>query len=255
MFELDQHVRPAGAEAAHDGVEGAALRPAPGQPAMLEQLEGAVLPAERLDLRQRSAGFAGAILLVWRRGAMPAQPRVRPFIELKLKNAREVGGKELRLACACGRGTRNRPSRRRERERFCPSDAEALGLVRPPIRIEEDYSGLAGQPAPEDQERAAREVIATGRAEVVVLSLGAEGALLVTEAASERFAAIAVEAKSTVGAGDSMLAGIVLALARGANLNEAVRFGVAAGAAALLGSGTELCRREDVERLYADRGR
>jgi 6-phosphofructokinase 2 len=34
---------------------------------------------------------------------------------------------------------------------------------------------------------------------------------------------------------------------------DAVRFGVAAGAAALLGSGTQLCRRDDVERLYANR--
>jgi 6-phosphofructokinase 2 len=48
-----------------------------------------------------------------------------------------------------------------------------------------------------------------------------------------------------------MLAGIVLSLCRGHELREAVRYGIAAGAAALLGSGTELCRRSDVERLYA----
>ena len=47
-----------------------------------------------------------------------------------------------------------------------------------------------------------------------------------------------------------MLAGIVLGLTRGLALSEAVRFGMA-GAAALSGSGTELCRRSDVERLYA----
>ena len=48
-----------------------------------------------------------------------------------------------------------------------------------------------------------------------------------------------------------MLAGIVLGLTRGLALREAVQFGIAAGAAALLGSGTQLCRREDAERLYA----
>jgi 6-phosphofructokinase 2 len=47
-----------------------------------------------------------------------------------------------------------------------------------------------------------------------------------------------------------MLAGIVLSLTRGLPIREAVRFGIAAGAAALLGSGTQLCQREDVERLY-----
>ena len=68
---------------------------------------------------------------------------------------------------------------------------------------------------------------------------------------SERFPAIPVRAISTVGAGDSMLAGIVLDLYRGLPLREAVRFGMAAGAAALLGSGAQLCRLDDVERLYA----
>jgi 6-phosphofructokinase 2 len=100
------------------------------------------------------------------------------------------------------------------------------------------------------QECAAREVIEQGRSEIVVLSLGEEGALLVTAEGCERFAAIPVEARSTVGAGDSTLAGIVLGLTRGLALREAVRFGLAAGAAALLGSGTQLCRRADVERLY-----
>jgi len=74
--------------------------------------------------------------------------------------------------------------------------------------------------------------------------------LLATAQECERLAAVPVEARSTVGAGDSMLAGVVLGLSREMPLREAVRFGLAAGAAALLGSGTELCRRSDVERLY-----
>jgi 6-phosphofructokinase 2 len=103
----------------------------------------------------------------------------------------------------------------------------------------------------QDEEDAVHEVIAQGRAEIVVLSLGERGALVATAQGSERVAAIPVEAKSTVGAGDSMLAGIVLGLCRGLSLGDAVRFGVAAGTAALFGSGTQLCRRDDVERLYA----
>jgi 6-phosphofructokinase 2 len=103
-----------------------------------------------------------------------------------------------------------------------------------------------------DEEAAARQVIAENRAEIVVLSLGARGALLVNRQESERFPAIPVQERSTVGAGDSMLAGIVLGLTRGLSLHEAVRFGMAAGTAALLGSGTQLCRRADVERLYAE---
>jgi len=52
------------------------------------------------------------------------------------------------------------------------------------------------------------------------------------------------------GAGDIMVAGIALSLARGKPLRESVLFGVAAGTAAVMTPGTELCRREDAERLY-----
>jgi 6-phosphofructokinase 2 len=122
-------------------------------------------------------------------------------------------------------------------------------LLKPSLRELQDLVGreIGG---PSEQEKAAREVIEQGRSEIIVLSLGAEGAFLATAQGCERFAAVPVDAKSTVGAGDSMLAGVVLGLSREMPLREAVRFGVAAGAAALLGSGTELCRRSDVERLY-----
>jgi len=53
-----------------------------------------------------------------------------------------------------------------------------------------------------------------------------------------------------VGAGDSMTGGIVLGLERGLSLDESAMFGVAAGTAAVMTPGTELCRREDTERIY-----
>jgi 6-phosphofructokinase 2 len=49
-----------------------------------------------------------------------------------------------------------------------------------------------------------------------------------------------------------MLAGILVGLIRGLSLSEATRFGIAAGAAALLAAGTQLCRLDDVERLYQE---
>jgi 6-phosphofructokinase 2 len=101
-------------------------------------------------------------------------------------------------------------------------------------------------------EEAARAVIAEGRCAVLVVSLGAEGALLATADGCRRFLAARVAAVGSVGAGDSMLAGLLVALTRGRELVEAVRFGIAAGSAALLRPGTELCRREDTERLYRE---
>lgn len=102
------------------------------------------------------------------------------------------------------------------------------------------------------QESAARRVVAAGRCEVLVVSLGAAGALLATADGCHRFPAANVRVAGSIGAGDSMLAGILVALVRGWPIGEAVRFGNAAGAAALLRPGTELCRRDDAERLYRD---
>jgi 6-phosphofructokinase 2 len=122
-------------------------------------------------------------------------------------------------------------------------------MLKPSLRELEELTGrrIAGE---QDEEEAVQAVIAQRRAEIVVVSLGARGALVGRRGWSKRVPAIPVEAKSTVGAGDSMLAGIVLGLSRGHGLGEAVRFGIAAGTAALLGSGTQLCRRDDAERLY-----
>lgn len=115
-----------------------------------------------------------------------------------------------------------------------------------------ELESLAGQPLRDehDEDQAARALIEQGRCQVAVVSLGARGALLASRDGVERLPPIPVLAKSAVGAGDSMLAGILVGLARGLSLREAARFGIAAGTAALLAAGTQLCHAEDVDRLY-----
>jgi 6-phosphofructokinase 2 len=112
---------------------------------------------------------------------------------------------------------------------------------------------LAGRPLPTetDQIAAAHELLDRGFAEVIVASLGERGALLVTRDVARSFPAIEVPVESAVGAGDSMVAAVVLALSGGGSLIEAVRRGIAAGSAAMLSAGTGLATRADVERLYA----
>ena len=97
----------------------------------------------------------------------------------------------------------------------------------------------------------ARTLIEKGNCEIVVVSLGAEGALLVTQTEMHSISPPPVERKSTVGAGDSMVAGIVLSLGRGRSLLESVQYGVACGTAATMNPGTELCKPEDVATIYA----
>lgn len=103
----------------------------------------------------------------------------------------------------------------------------------------------------EEQERAAMQIVGTGGCEAVVVSLGAGGVLLASPQGCERMRSPTVAVRSKVGAGDSMVAGIALFLARGRSLRDAVRFGVAAGAAAVMNAGTELCHHADAERLFA----
>ena len=101
-----------------------------------------------------------------------------------------------------------------------------------------------------EQLDAAHEQIGCGRAEAVVVSLGAQGALLATPTESYRFAAIPMRAVSGVGAGDAMVAGITVGLTRGWPLSTSVRFGIASGAAMLMTPGTAPCTRADTERLF-----
>lgn len=96
----------------------------------------------------------------------------------------------------------------------------------------------------------AREKILGKKCEALVVSLGAAGALLFSKKGIERFCAPVVPIQSRVGAGDSMVAGMVMKLAQNAPLRDAVLFGMASGSAAVMTPGTELCRREDAERLY-----
>lgn len=123
-------------------------------------------------------------------------------------------------------------------------------LIKPSLSELSNLVGRALQTEPA-QLAAARQLVEEGRAEVVVLSLGDKGALLATAETARRFFAPAVPVRSTVGAGNSLLAGILVALAEGKDIVKAVQFGVAAGSAALMHPGTELCSREDTERLAA----
>jgi 6-phosphofructokinase 2 len=59
-----------------------------------------------------------------------------------------------------------------------------------------------------------------------------------------------VKQNSTVGAGDSMVGGMIYSMSRGDDLRDAIKWGVAAGTAATMTAGTELCRREDVEEIF-----
>ena len=123
-------------------------------------------------------------------------------------------------------------------------------LVKPSLG---ELEQLAGQTLPNESQivAAARGIVETEGAETVVVSMGHKGAVLVEAGRVLALPAIPVEARSAVGAGDSFVAGMTFGLAAGWDSERAFRLGIAAGTAAVLTPGTDLCHRRDVERLAA----
>jgi len=98
--------------------------------------------------------------------------------------------------------------------------------------------------------KAASELVSRGSVQNIALSMGKSGAILVNAEGIVRMRSIHVRESSAVGAGDSFVAAMVWWLSQGHSMHEAFRFGIAAGSAAVMTPGTQLCRREDVFALY-----
>jgi 6-phosphofructokinase 2 len=122
-------------------------------------------------------------------------------------------------------------------------------LLKPSVN---ELSGHAGRrlTTTEDITDAAHELLRSGPNHAVLVSLAAAGTLLVT--ADDGIVLIdapPLHVISAIGAGDSLVAGVVMALERGCNPAEAARQGVAAGTAATMATGHTLCQPADVDRL------
>jgi len=130
--------------------------------------------------------------------------------------------------------------------------AAALGsgihLLKPSRRELCDLSGVDLPDVPSCLAQC-RQLVARGAAELIALTLGEDGALLVSRDFAFAARAPKVLPVSSVGAGDSFLAVLVLSLAQGKNHRDALAAAVAAGSAALLSVGTGLCQVADVARF------
>ena len=124
-------------------------------------------------------------------------------------------------------------------------------LVKPSLS---EIESLVGRKLddPKDQDNAAASLVRDGFAKIVAVTLGGAGALLATAEGVLRMPSARVEARSTVGAGDSFLGAMTFALAAGRSYADALCYGVAGGAAAVLHPGTKLCNRADVDRIDAE---
>lgn len=114
-----------------------------------------------------------------------------------------------------------------------PNEYEMQRLCGKTLRTREDYLKAAGF------------LVRTG-IRIVIVSLGARGALFVTEKDSFQVFTPKVAVKSKVGAGDSLIGGFVLGLCRGMSLRKAACLGVAASTSAVMREAPRLCFRQDI---------
>lgn len=127
-------------------------------------------------------------------------------------------------------------------------DAGGIYLAKPNLT---ELEQLVGHPL--DRHKAGEEamqIVRTGKAENIIVSMGEAGALLANAKKVLDVTAPHPAVRSTVGAGDSFVGAITFALASGIGMTEAFHFAVAAGSAAVMTPGTELCHRQDVLELY-----
>lgn len=130
-------------------------------------------------------------------------------------------------------------------------DAGGLALIKPSLGEFRALTGLALED-PGEVAEAAREVVESGRAAIVAVTLGHEGAVLASREANLIRRPPPVPVRSATGAGDSFVGAMTLALAEQRPVAHAFLFGMAAGSATVMHPGTGLCRRGDAERLHAE---
>ena len=198
-------------------------------------MPGAVLTSQELHgLRMKVAALPPETILVIS-GSLPPGMDVVDLLEV-IRFAREKG-----LRCVV--------------DTSGPALAAAvkeggLLLIKPNLAELAELTGLTLE-EPEAIVVSAQGLIAQGASHYVVVSLGPQGAMAVSSKMSVHITPPPVKKLSTVGAGDSMVGAMCLKLAAGATLGEVVRFGVAAGTAATLRHGTQLCDPQETARLLS----
>jgi fructose-1-phosphate kinase PfkB-like protein len=138
------------------------------------------------------------------------------------------------------------------------ADGEVLkaGMAAAPFMIKpnlHELQRLVGRELPDDAaiHAALDELLDAHAVELIVLTRGHEGVLAATRGARLQAKPPACEARTSVGAGDSMIAGFLHAYQGPDTLGEALCWGVAAGTACVVSPGTELAHLADVRRFRA----
>jgi 6-phosphofructokinase 2 len=130
-------------------------------------------------------------------------------------------------------------------------EAGGVHLAKPSLG---EFRALLGRPVDGGAALAdaALDLVRSCGIDILAVTMGHDGALLATRDGTTTLRPPQLPVKSATGAGDSFLGAMVWALASGRDPLDAFALGVAAGSAAVLTAGTDLCRKGDVERIHAE---
>lgn len=126
---------------------------------------------------------------------------------------------------------------------------QKIFLLKPNLNELSILCGINENASIDEIEKATQGLLSKINCTAIVVSFGGSGALMVTKEETHHITPPKVEVKSTVGAGDCMVAGLTLAISQNKSWKEVLQYGVACGTAATLGSGKSLCTKEDVDRI------
>ncbi|WP_158841633.1 1-phosphofructokinase family hexose kinase [Polaribacter sp. L3A8] len=123
-----------------------------------------------------------------------------------------------------------------------------LFLIKP---NQKELARLAGVEAQtkEEQEAFALKMVADQIAQYVVVSLGKDGAFVAHKNGVDYVKAPVISVKSTIGAGDSMVAGLIYAITQNETPKNMLRWGVACGVSATLSEGSDLAHKENIDKI------
>lgn len=123
-----------------------------------------------------------------------------------------------------------------------------LFLIKP---NQKELARLAGKESLTKNEREAfaMQLVTSNVAKYVVVSLGKDGAFMAHKDGIEYVAAPEIAVRSTIGAGDSMVAGLIYAIVKNETPKNMLRWGVACGVSATLSEGSDLAHKIDIEKI------
>ncbi len=126
---------------------------------------------------------------------------------------------------------------------------ESVYLIKPNQR---ELAQLSGREflTNEEQEKFAGDLVKSKKANYVVVSCGSKGAFIASDEGISHLSPPSVIVKSTIGAGDSMVAGLVYSILNGFTPEVMLKWGVACGVAATMSEGTDLAKIENIENIF-----